>query len=99
MDTLSFILIFLAILFLVPIAAALHTDLHTRFMTVVSQINPAVAQPAFTVFQVVEACVFFVALLGCIFYLRNGEFILATAFLLLGAVPIVALHFFLISVA
>ena len=78
MDTLPFILVFLAILFLAPIAAALHTDLHTRFLTVVSQINPTVAQPAFTIFQVVEACIFVVAVVGCIFYLRNGKFILAT---------------------
>ena len=99
MDTLSFILVFLAILFLAPIAAALHTDLHTRFLAVVSQINPTVAQPAFTIFQVAEACIFVVAVVGCILQLRNGKFILATTFLLLGAVPIVALHFFLISVA
>ena len=99
MDTLSFILVFLAILFLAPVAAALHTDLHTRLLTVISQINPTVAQPAFTIFQVVEACMFVIAVVGCILQLRNGKFLLATTFLLLGAAPIVLLHFFLISVA
>jgi hypothetical protein len=85
----NWILSIIALVFLAPILNMAHQDLHTRFISTVSQFNPQLAQRAFISWQVVVSLIFALAVIGSYLALAREKYQLLIFFLAIGITPIV----------
>lgn len=88
----------LTIYLLAPIAAAMHNDLHMRFIKVIGQSLSTNAEAAFIGFQVLVGCALVVATISSFLLLKQEEYIGALIMILLAAFPVAIVHITLVFV-